>query len=163
MLKKKSITADEARERLELLCVRGEHCRWELVEKMRRWGIHPADMESILDSLADNRFFDDARFATAFARDKLLYNRWGRIKISLALRAKRIDRNIIEEALDALDPEEYERIAREYMQAKARTIKEGNSYEGRTKLYRVAVSRGFESALASAIVKSPATWGEDED
>lgn len=159
---KKRISEELALQRLETLCVAGEHCRHELMEKLRKWGFLSGECDDILQSLESRRFFDDSRFASSFVRDKLLYNYWGRMKISVALRGKRIEADIIEEALDEIDPDEYEEVARNFLTAKARSIKEGNCYDGRTRLYRYGVSRGFESALVARIVKSPATWGEEE-
>lgn len=161
--RKQKISEDVAVQRLESLCVRGEHCRYELEEKLRGWGFFPDESEAILESLEKRRFFDDSRFAAAFVRDKVLYNRWGRIKINMALRSKRIDSSIIDEAFDEIDEDEYRNAARTFLSAKARSIKEGNTYEGRTKLYRSGLTRGFESQIVTAIVKDPVTWGETNE
>ena len=160
---KKRISEEVALQRLETLCAAGEHCRHELTEKLRKWGLTAQEATRILESLEQRRFVDDSRFASAFVRDKLLYNHWGKIKISLALRAKRIDPDIIDEALDEIDAEEYEEVAREFLAAKARTVKEGNCYDGRSRLYRHGLSRGFESPLVARIVKAASTWGEEEE
>lgn len=160
---KKRISEETARQRLETLCVRGEHCRFELGEKLRRWGFFPSEAEKILDGLEERRFVDDRRFAASFVRDKLLYNHWGRLKISIALRGKRIPSGVIAEALDGIDNEEYERVAESFLRSKARGIKEGYSYEGRNKLYRAGLSRGFESAIVARYVKLRSTWGLSVD
>lgn len=160
---KKRISEEVALQRLETLCAAGEHCRHELTEKLHKWGVTAQEATRILESLEQRRFVDDSRFASAFVRDKLLYNHWGKIKISLALRAKRIDPDIIDEALDEIDSEEYEEVAREFLAAKARTVKEGNCYDGRSRLYRHGLSRGFESPLVARIVKAASTWGEEEE
>jgi regulatory protein len=153
----KKITKEVALQRLETLCVRAEHCGFELQEKLRKWGLFGSEAEELLQSLAQRRFYDDARYASAFVRDKLQYNHWGRMKIMLGLRAKRVDSAIISEALDEIDQEEYEQVARDVLAAKARSIKDLDTYEGRTKLYRAGLSRGFESQLVARIVKEIAT------
>lgn len=130
---------------------------------MRKWGLAPQEAARVLTSLQQRRFVDDSRFASAFVRDKLLYNHWGRMKINLALRAKRIDPDIIDSALEEIEPEEYEQVARDCLAHKARSVKEGNCYDGRTRLYRYGVSRGFESPLVAKIVKDRGIWGEKED
>lgn len=122
----------------------------------------PDESERILESLENHKFFDDRRFASAFVRDKLLYNKWGRMKILLAMKAKRLDAQIIREAIDEIDEEEYREIAVNLLAAKAPAIKEGYTYEGRARLYRAGVTRGFEPSLVSRIVKDPATWPEEE-
>ena len=163
VLQKKRISADNALMRLENLCARSEHCGWELREKLRGWGISGSDAEKILDSLHRARYYDDERFARAFARDKLLYNRWGRRKISMAMKAKRIDNDVIDEAVDELDTYEYYAVLSGFMKARAKSIKEGDTYEGRTKLFRAALSRGFESQLISRVIQAGGLWPDNDD
>lgn len=162
VFKRKQISAAAALARLEDLCARSEHCSFELREKLRLWGVAADDAEKILRRLHQARYYDDERFARSYARDKLIYNRWGRRKISLGLYAKRVDAGLIAEALDSLDEEEYRDVLLALLQAKARSVKEGNTYEGRTKVYRAAISRGFESQLVSEIIRSGSLW-EDAD
>lgn len=159
---RKHISAETALQRLEALCARAEHCQHELSEKLRRWGVSSSDAGKILDSLEKRKFFSDSRFAEAYARDKLLYSEWGRMKIVMGLRAKRVGTDEIDNALEALDPEEYKRVAIRCLRSKARSIKEGYTYEGRTKLYRAGLQRGFESQLVAEIVKDSATWPQQD-
>lgn len=159
---KKIISEENALLRLESLCVAGEHCRYELSEKLYKWGLSTDASQRILESLEDRKFFNDRRFASAFVRDKLLYNKWGRMKIMMAMRAKRLSSEIISEALEEIDEEVYENVAREMLIAKAASIKEGNTYEGRTRLYRTGITHGFESSIVAKIVKAPSTWQEED-
>ncbi len=158
--KKKQISAENALMRLETLCACSEHCSYELTEKLRGWNVPFSEWDSILDKLARARYYDDARFAAAFVRDKLLYNRWGRRRIMLGLRAKRISSDIISDALAEIDEEEYEEVLRATVASKARSIKEGNTFEGRGKRFRSIVSRGFEPDLVGRIIRDDEIWGE---
>lgn len=160
---KKKLSADNALMRLENLCSRSEHCEWELREKLRVWGIGENDAARILESLESARYYDDARFAAAFARDKLVYNRWGRRKIAMGLKAKRIRNDIVDDALESIDSEEYLAILEGFMRAKARTVKEGDTYEGRARLYKAALSRGFESQLISNMMRAGDLWPENDN
>ncbi len=69
------------------------------------------------------------------------------------MRQKRIDRHTIEQALDEIDEDEYTDILRHLIKAKAASIAEPDTYEGRTKLYRFGASRGFEPALVARILR----------
>lgn len=159
---RKPMPADVAKARLEELCVRGERCRNELAGKLYKWLVPQAEAARILDDLADRRFFDDARFAAAYARDKALFGHWGRRKIAMGLRMKRIDAAVVREAIDSIDEDEYRSRMLDTLAAKARSLKEGNSFEGRTKLYRFGVTHGYEPALVAAAIKSGVLFGERE-
>ena len=155
MKKRIQLTPENALLRLQDLCSRSEHSEGELREKMWQWGIKPDDAAKIIVRLREDKFVDDRRFASAYCRQKLMFTHWGKRKIALSLVAKRVDRNIITEALDEIDADEYREILLSAMRARARQIKEGNTYEGRTRLYRAMLSRGFESQLIGNIIRNP--------
>lgn len=162
-LRRKIVSAENALMRLEDLCARSERCEHELREKMRQWGLSNSDMEKVVDTLRHSRFFSDTRFAQAFVHDKCTYGKWGRKKIELALKAKRISASDIETALATIDPKEYENILLSLLKSKARNLKEGNTYEGRTKLYRFALSRGFEPSIIAQTIRSGAIFPTAEE
>ncbi len=149
MIQRKPLAPEKALIRLEELCARSEHCTYELEQKLRTWGIVKDDAEAIIYSLQRRRFVDDARFAASFVRDRYRYGRYGRIRIRMLLRTKRIDSDVIEEALEEIDDDEYATILAKLIEAKRRSVKEPESYEGRSKIYRYALSRGYEPALVS--------------
>ena len=139
--------------RLEELCARAEHCEFELRQKLYRWMVPASDADTIINSLKHRRFLDDQRFTRAFVRDKIQYARWGKRKIALALAAKRIERDTVAEALDDIDQSDYENNLAELLKAKARTIDDAKTYDGRTKLFRFAASRGFEPDLVAKYIR----------
>lgn len=151
---RKPITPEQAMVRMEELCARAEHSSGEIMQKLLRLGIFPSDAERIVRSMTQRRFIDDSRFARAFARDKMEYARWGKRKIALALYQKRVSRELIAEALDSLDTERYRLILHELIAAKKRNLAEPDTYEGRTKLFRFAASRGFEPDLIASALRS---------
>lgn len=146
------ITPERALQRLEQLCVRSEHCTAELAAKLRGWKILPDDAEAIIHSLQRRRFVDDERFARAFVRDKYRFNRWGRIKIRMELRAKRIPAEVIESAMAGIDEETYTAGLKALIDAKMRAAHGDDAFKTRQKIFRAAVSRGFETALVAKML-----------
>lgn len=139
--------------KLEELCARSEQCEGEIRRKLSTWGISPSDSDTIVRSLQRRRFVDDSRFAAAFVRDKYRFARWGRRKIEMALRQKRVDRDIIDEALDNIDEDEYIGILQHLLAAKAKTLQLGE-YADRQRLFRFGVTRGFEPQLVAKAIKA---------
>lgn len=160
---KKEVTKAMALDRLEALCANAERCESELRQKLWNWRVNQADSEEIMKHLRTNRFVDDARFARSFVRDKYRLSLWGRRKIVSALMAKRVDAALIREALDEIEEDIYQANARSVVAAKMRSLKDANSYEGRTKLFRYGVGRGYEPALVAAIIKNPELWSGRDD
>lgn len=156
--RQKKITPQDALMRLETLCAQSEQCIFDLRQKLYRWEISSNDSERIIRQLIETRFVDDARFAVAYCRDKYRFNRWGRMKIVYGLRAKQISSQDIQEALKAIDEKEYEEILVSVVKSKAQSIKDVDTYEGRTRLFRSVASRGYESELIAKIIKERSRW-----
>lgn len=156
------ISAAKALDRLETLCARSEQCTFDLRRKLYRWGVGQRDADRIVASLERNRFVDDARFAHAYVLEKVRCSRWGRVKVRVGLLAKRIDRDIIDEAMEEeIDEREYRDNLLEVMRAKRRTVEDADSYEGKTRLFRYGISRGYESAEVVKVLKGEALWRDE--
>ena len=163
MKSKRILTPDEALSRAAELCDRCEQCTPDLRKKLASWGVFQADVDKIIRQLEQMNYVDDARFARAYALDKLMYSGWGRNKIIQGLWAKRIDREYIDASMDDIEDEEYESMCRRVIKSKIRMSKDGiSTYESKMKILRYAAQRGFETRLAGRIINEIAR-GEEED
>lgn len=136
-------TEQEAYLTLAALCARSEHCQWEMLEKMRRWELDDETQARVMARLVEERYVDDERYARAFVKDKVRYNKWGRRKVEQALWQKRIADDIRERVLDEVDEEEYLNVLRPLLKQKRKSTKAENDYELNQKLVRFALGRGF--------------------
>ena len=139
----KQKTEQEAFLTLAALCAQAEHCQWEMTEKMRRWELPEEAQARIMERLTKERYVDDERFARAFIKDKIHYNKWGRRKVEQALWQKHIAEDIRQQTLDEVSNEEYLDVLKPLIKQKRKTIKAKNNYEMNQKLMRFALSRGF--------------------
>ena len=137
------MTEQEAYLQLEALCAQAEHCQQEMRDKMRRWELDETVQNRIIDRLIKERYVDDERYARAFVKDKIRYNKWGRRKVQQALWQKRIDADIQQRVLDEIDEKEYLDVLRPLLKQKRKSIRAANDYELNQKLARFALSRGF--------------------
>ena len=129
------------------LCSRQEKCCSEIRDKLVKFTLPDDRIEKVLKALQKEKFIDESRYAGMFVRDKLKFNRWGRIKIRYMLSAKQIPEEIISEAIQGINEKDYLEILKEELEKKSRQIKENNPYARRTKLARFGQQRGFESGL----------------
>ena len=128
---------------LAALCAQAEHCQWEMLEKMRRWEVPEEAQARVMQRLVKERYVDDERYAQAFVKDKIRYNKWGRRKVDQALWQKHIDENIRKRVLDEVDDDEYLKVLRPLLKQKRKSTKANSDYELNHKLMRFALGRGF--------------------
>ena len=140
---KKDMTEQEAYLQLAALCAQAEHCQQEMRDKMRRWELDETVQNRIIDRLIKERYVDDERYARAFVKDKIRYNKWGRRKVQQALWQKHIDADVQQRVLDEIDEIEYLDILRPLLKQKRKNIKAESDYELNQKLVRFALGRGF--------------------
>jgi regulatory protein len=136
------------------LCSRKEYSEGEIRNKLKFWEVNPDDIDPIIETLVKEKFIDDLRFATAYVRDKVRLNHWGRTKIRYMLSMERVGRSFIDQALEEIDEELYLDALTELLQKKARELRnESNPFNRRQKLLKFAQGRGYEVDLALRIIK----------
>ena len=135
-----------AKSKLAKLCSIKELCRYDAIEKLHKWEIFN-EAEDIVDWLEDEKFIDQGRYARFYVRDKYRFNKWGRIKISYHLKYKNIAEQDISEALKEINEKEYNDILFSLISQKYKSLKDEDPLQKKSKLYRFAQSRGFESDL----------------
>ena len=151
-IRTKNISPENALSRLAALCARGEQAEGDLRRKLRTWGIGEPDASRIIDKLKAERYLDNERFARAYCRDKFRFNGWGRVKIEYMLRGKGVEPAAIAAALEEIDPDAYALQLRHAVQVKAASLAARDKAAVRDSLLRFALSRGYESHLALAVV-----------
>ena len=129
------------------LCSRQERCRSEVSEKLASFRLSPGNIEKVIEALLKENFINESRYAGNFTRDKLRFNKWGKVKIRYMLERKNIPETFVERAMDDIDEEYYLGILREELIKKRKTTKGNNAFELRGKLLRFAQQRGFETGV----------------
>jgi len=141
-------------EKAKALCASREYCISDITSRLESWGVtDKTAVERIVAVLLKEKFIDERRYAHAFARDKLRYNKWGKIKIEWHLRMKGVDSECIREAIESIDGEEYKNIAEKLIRSMVKTKKGIDKNLLRAKILRSMQSKGFEYAVTGDIVK----------
>ena len=150
---KQKVTYQEALKKASELCSRSEKCSYEIEQKCHEWQLTAEETTRVTNYLIQEKFIDHQRYASSYVNDKFRFNQWGKIKLAYALRMKHIEEKHVREALSGLSEENYHKVLLGLLTAKARTIKEKDSYTRRGKLLAFAQSRGFESDEAIKIIE----------
>ena len=149
---KRKPTFDEMLVRMAGLCAGAEQCCADIRNKILRQGFSLEEAEKMLEYLRVNKYIDDARYARAYASDKVRFSGWGRIKVRMGLRAKGMPDSVISCALDYIQEKDYAEALDKVLSAKARGL-DLKEVKDRQKLYRHVASRGFESSLIIAAMR----------
>lgn len=150
---RKPMSVAQAMNRAAALCARSEQAPGDIREKLAKWGLGADDARQVLAQLTAQGFLNKERFARAFVKDRFAFNGWGRIKIAYQLCQKGVSGEVIDEALTAIDDDQYRERLTELLRAKWRTVKNRESRAAWAAMMRFATSRGFETGIASECVK----------
>ena len=151
---KKEYTFDELLHKAASYCSISEHCISEVDEKLKAWCVECSEREKIIDKLIEDDFINEKRYCVAFVKDKFHFNKWGKIKISYALKQKNLPGELINNALKTIDEGEYEEMLAVLLKTKLKTIKWEYKYKKMGKLFSFAQSRGFESTVIDRVIRS---------
>jgi len=144
---KKKLTPAQAKLKAEAACAYQERCQQEMRDKLYEWGLHSNDVENIIANLITSNFLNEERFAKAFAGGKFRIKKWGRVKIKLELKARKISEYCIKQALKEINETSYIKTLQEVISKKEKDIKGVKPHIKNYKLAQYAISRGFESDL----------------
>ncbi len=141
-----AIDYNKALQRAMSICSRSEKSGSDINDALKRWGLESGQQRvKIISKLGADDFINEERYARAYVRDKHLFNKWGRIKLSVMLRSKGISKETIKDALETIDGEKYYLCLKEELIKKRLSVKSSNQYEAKAKLIRFASSKGYES------------------
>ena len=151
---KKEYSFEELLHKAASYCSISEHCVMEVEDKLTAWGISPKDKQKIIDRLVSEDFINEKRFCNFFVKDKFRFNKWGKIKISYALKQKGISNELINKALATIDDGEYEEMLGAILKTKLVGLKYEYEFEKQGKLFRFAQSRGFENNVIDRVLRT---------
>lgn len=157
--------ADPAKvaDRMRTLCSRREYCSADILKKVTAaLDGDEARAELIVSQLVAEKYIDDLRYASAYARDKSSIAGWGEKKIRYMLSAKGILKETISEAVEGIDEGKASGRLWKLMETKARSLKDDP--QARLKMLRFGLGRGYSyEAVAEVVDKIIELWKDSED
>ena len=148
--------------RLQKLCSKAEYC----VSDIRRKALKDlegdaAAAQEVVARLVEERYVDDARYASAFAREKANIQGWGPVKIRFQLRGKGLSDAVIAAALQEIEPQKAQDKLEKVLSAKARSLQGDPQFK--LKLLKFGLSRGYDyPAVEEAVSKIITTFAAAE-
>ncbi len=141
-------------EKLKKFCSYQDRAVFDIAIKAEKYGLSNTDTMKAVKILKNEGFIDEYRYAVNFATSKLKYNKWGKIKIRQHLLSKKIDRIIVEQAIQNIDTQLYINALKEIIEKKSLSLKKtGKEAHFFAKLVSYVLSKGFEHELIFEILK----------
>jgi regulatory protein len=139
------LTPDEILAKLENYCAYRERSPKEVRAKLAELGARHDIADQIYTVLETDGYFNEARFAQAFAGGKFRINHWGRVRIRIELRMRGIAPNLIRDALAAIDETEYIALLQRLLEQKREYY--AGADNAREKTVAALMRAGFEQDL----------------
>lgn len=136
------ILLDQARR----FCDKQERCISELKKRLLNMGCDADITAKVISTMIVQNHLNEQRFASSYARGKFRIKKWGRLKIIAALYQMRIPQELINNALDEINEDDYHHTLKDILEKKWRmTPGESNVRMKKTAMF--AISKGYESSL----------------
>ena len=133
MMYKKSLTKEQAIQKLRHYCGWQERCHQDVVNKLFQLGVRKNQHDEIISSLIEENYLNEERFAKSFARGHFRMKQWGRVKIRYELKSRKISDYCIGQALKEIDETEYLNTLRKLIE--------------KNKSFEYLAAKGFEQPL----------------
>lgn len=135
------------------LCSRREYCYADVLKKAKDALDGDAQAaKEVADLLVEDKYVDDLRYASAYARDKASIQGWGDVKIRYMLSAKGVAASVITEALQEIDREKSSSRLHKLLENKLRSLKDDP--QCRLKLLRFALGRGYSYDEVNSLINT---------
>ena len=106
-MKNYSFPVQELQKKLEYYCSYQERCHYEVYNKLKGLTRNNDDINQVITKLIDDGYLNETRFSKEFTIGKFNHKNWGRIRIKLELKKRKISTKNIEIGLNELDDGKY--------------------------------------------------------
>lgn len=135
-------------------CVYQERTQDEVRQRLKEWSVYGEEAELIISELIQENFVNEERFSKVFAGSKFRVKKWGRIKIRLELKKRRLTEYCIKKGMAEIDEEEYYLVLQALLHKKLHSLRtESNPFIKNQKAAKYAIQKGYESGLIWEILK----------
>ncbi len=147
------LSVKELIQKLESYCAYQERCHREVETKLRSMTNDEDEIGEVIVHLLQNNYLNEERFARAFARGKNRIKHWGKSRITMELKQRKISDTIIKLALTEIDQDEYDSAFEALAERHWESIRETNIYKKRKKFCDFLLRKGYDSGKVYEVMK----------
>ena len=131
---------------------RREHSSKELKDKLKQRGFTAKNINSVVENLIDLNFLSDERFTEVYVRSRFKYKKKSPKAIYYDLLKKGVDKELIQNELEAIDEEKIFENARELAMKKFKSLKARNARDIPDKLRNHLAYKAYSTRIINRII-----------
>ena len=159
--KNRSLTPEQALQKLRHYCAYAERCHSDVINRLFELGVWKKDQDHIVATLIEENYLNEERFAKAFAGGHFRTKQWGRNKIIHALKQKGISSYCIKKGMQEIEEDDYEKVLLKLFENKWDSLKgTTNRFAKMKKVSDFLIQKGFEPHLINSLFKRSANEQE---
>lgn len=141
------MTYNQVLEKLKYYCAYQERAHSEVNQKLWDFQLDEDERSNIIAQLISENYLNEERFAIAFSEGKFRMRKWGKLKIKIKLKEKKVSSYCIDKGLKAIEYDEYWNTLVKLVNNKHNSIKETNPYKKKLKTVNYCYQKGYETDL----------------
>lgn len=155
MIPKRTLTKEQAYQKLRHYCAYQDRCHAEVKKKAFSLGLKKADVEELTSRLIEEECLNEERYARSFAGGKFRMKQWGKLKIRAELKQRRVSEYCIATALGEIDQNKYNEALHKLAVKRWSAVKGPgtNLYVKMTKTRDYLMQKGYEANLVGIQIK----------
>lgn len=137
----------EIRTAIYKYCNYQERCHEEVRTKLFELGAGKEYGDELIAELVEANLLNEERFAQSYSRGKFGQKKWGRNKIRMHLKQKKVSDYCIRKGLAEIDGEAYEKVLHQLCERLLEKYRQEPQWKQRAKITQYLIGRGYEADL----------------
>lgn len=146
-INRKSLTKEQALQKLRHYCAYQERSHTEVKEKLYSFKLRKDEVEELISMLIEDDYLNEERFAKLFAGGRFRIKKWGRVKIINELKLKKVSAYNIKTAMKEIDDADYLKALSELATKKWKELKGEQYIVRQVKTRNYLLQKGYEPNL----------------
>lgn len=146
-------TPAQAWEKMKHWCAYQERCQQQVYQKLREAGLTETEANTTISRLIEEDYLNEERFARQFAGGHFRLKKWGKAKITYALKQKQISEYCIKKAMAEIDDNLYDETLMHLAQKKWASVKTTTPAQRWAKTRMYLLQKGYASTQVLQILQ----------
>ncbi|MDB4087415.1 RecX family transcriptional regulator [Flavobacteriaceae bacterium] len=146
-MKSGNFTVNEIEFKLKQYCSYQDRCHNEVEKKLKTFDVISEVKEQIISNLISENYLNETRFCKSFVRGKFKIKNWGKRKITLELKSRKVSNYNLKEGLKEINEIDYLDKLENLFNKKLASLDHLSLINKKKKIFSFLLYRGWETNL----------------